>query len=86
MRSLHVVVVIGIGAAHEHQEGQVEAKEQHEEHDCGPERAQEQDCREDEPAGQEETNGGFSHLGINGCHSLGRIRASFAENVPVRSE
>jgi hypothetical protein len=47
----------GVALAREEQEGQVQSEEQGEEGHGRLERAQQQDGGEDEPAGQEETNG-----------------------------
>ena len=83
---LHGAVVAGVVAAGEHEEGQIQGEEEHEEHDGRAQRAQQQDGGEDEPACQEEAEHRVRHLGIDGLGRLGLVWPAGADNVPVGGE
>lgn len=82
-RSSHSSIVISVGAAGEHEKGEVECEEQHEEHDGGAQCAQKQDGGEDKPARQEETDCRLAHFRIDGQSCWCLVRATFAEDIPI---
>lgn len=83
---LSVPVRVRVVGAGKHEEAEVEGEEKEEEHDGRTQCAQEEDCRKDEPACEEEAHGRLVHHGIRGGDGISLVRALVAKDVPVRSE
>lgn len=83
---LSVPVRVRVVGAGKHEEAEVEGEEEEEEHDGRTQCAQEEDCRKDEPACEEEAHGRLVHHGIRGGDGISLVRALLAKDVPVRSE
>ena len=86
MGGSEVSFVVGELAASQHEKGNIQSEEKHEEHDGGAQGAEKQNGGEDEPAGEEDANSRSPHLGINRLGCFSSIGTALAKDVPGRSE